>query len=589
MSGELQTNKEKWVPAPYDDPERFIVDAQGVKAKFVLWVSAYECQCRFDFICSPIHVVSYTRDSDTGVYGKLLQIVDDEGKIEEWVMPSSALFEKKGEGVLSKLVSMGVHIPQMSLAPLVLEYLSWSKPSEKITCVDKTGWNGELFVLPDIIIGDTAGQKVVFKDTGKPYHYGTKGSLSEWNEHVGKYAEGNSRLVLATVAGIVGPMLRLCNKKSSGVHLYGASSSGKTTCLEVCVSTKGGPDGIISWRATDNAMENIAVAHNDSTIATDEVSQGTAHSVSSTNYMLANEQGKARANRSGDLRKVQTWRLFQLSSGELTLDEKLSEEGGKGQTAGQSVRLVSFRADTCTYGVFDDLKGFRTGSEFANHLKTAVKDYYGTPFIAFVESVVGRKEEIAAKIAAMEKAFAVEFLPDTESVDGQVSRVLSAFIFLAAVGEVAIEHGVLSWAQGSAKEGVKRCFNDWIAERGGTGSLEGSIIKQGLIDFITANIDVRIFNSTTLRAEINKYNRPRFGTYVLNDNGKSPTSYFILPQYFKEEICKKAKVNSEVAYAVLRAQGILIPGNDGKSTINKKFHGSKETTRHLHFKLSIGD
>lgn len=44
-------------------------------------------------------------------------------------------------------------------------------------------------------------------------------------------------------------------------------------------------------------------------------------------YMLANGQGKARANKEGNAKAIREWRLSFLSTGELTLADKIAEDG----------------------------------------------------------------------------------------------------------------------------------------------------------------------------------------------------------------------------------------------------------------------
>jgi putative DNA primase/helicase len=54
--------------------------------------------------------------------------------------------------------------------------------------------------------------------------------------------------------------------------------------------------------------------------------QAGAKVVSEVAYMLANGQGKGRASRDGQARKVHSWRLLFLSTGEITLADKVAED-----------------------------------------------------------------------------------------------------------------------------------------------------------------------------------------------------------------------------------------------------------------------
>ena len=75
---------------------------------------------------------------------------------------------------------------------------------------------------------------------------------------------------MASVA-FAGPLLHMLDHESGGFHLYGDSSGGKTTHLQVAASIYGGPRLVRSWRSTDNALESIAAAHSDGLLVLGEI------------------------------------------------------------------------------------------------------------------------------------------------------------------------------------------------------------------------------------------------------------------------------------------------------------------------------
>src|SRR5205814_2019805 len=127
-----------------------------------------------------------------------------------------------------------------------------------------------------------------------------------------------------------------------GFHLVGGSSIGKTTALLVAGSVCGGGGigGYLrSWRATSNGLEGVAAAHCDSLLCLDEMGQVNSHEAGASAYMLANGVGKARANRNGESKPASEWRTIFLSTGELSLADKIIEDGRNRQVAaGQQVR-----------------------------------------------------------------------------------------------------------------------------------------------------------------------------------------------------------------------------------------------------------
>lgn len=115
------------------------------------------------------------------------------------------------------------------------------------------------------------------------------GDLQLWQERIGKLCAGNSLLVLATSYALTGPLLRPCDMEGGGLHIYGASSTGKTTLALVAGSVCGGGGNrgyLRQWRSTHNALEHTAAMHNDNLLVLDEVGQATAEVVSQVAYTM---------------------------------------------------------------------------------------------------------------------------------------------------------------------------------------------------------------------------------------------------------------------------------------------------------------
>jgi putative DNA primase/helicase len=215
-------------------------------------------------------------------------------------------------------------------------------------------------VLPDECIRCTTAEEVMLQTSGAIEHsFRCKGTLCEWQDAIARYAIGNSRLAFALSAAFGAALVNPCDAESGGLHFRGASSMGKTTALEVAGSVWGGgePGGYWrSWRATSNGLEGVALGHCDTLLCLDEIAQITARDAGEVAYMLANGSGKSRSARDGSGRRAARWRLLFLSSGEIGLAEKLSEDGrGRQLSAGQQVRIVDIPADAgAGLGIFEE-------------------------------------------------------------------------------------------------------------------------------------------------------------------------------------------------------------------------------------------
>ncbi|ENE2793538.1 DUF927 domain-containing protein, partial [Yersinia enterocolitica] len=103
---------------------------------------------------SPVRVTAITCDSDGGNYGRLLEWEDTNGISRKWAMPMEML-SSSGEELRRILLSNGLsYISTTGQARAhLMEYLSLCKPERKVTCVNKTGWHGSVYVLQDEVIG----------------------------------------------------------------------------------------------------------------------------------------------------------------------------------------------------------------------------------------------------------------------------------------------------------------------------------------------------------------------------------------------------------------------------------------------------
>ena len=82
-------------------------------------------------------------------------------------------------------------------------YLSMWRPKRRLRCVDRIGWHGSRFVLPDRTFGP--GGETVILQASRPAKFAVAGSLGDWKRQVAAPAVGNSRLAFAIAAQLRGP------------------------------------------------------------------------------------------------------------------------------------------------------------------------------------------------------------------------------------------------------------------------------------------------------------------------------------------------------------------------------------------------
>ena len=360
--------------------------------------------------------------------------------------------------------------------------------------------------------------------------------------------------MLAISAALAGPLLDLAGIEGGGLHFHGQSSKGKTTLLQLAASVWGRGDGggyVRTWRATANGLEGAAAGATDTALILDEVGQVDAREMGPALYSLANGTGKARAARDGSLREPKTWRVLAISSGEVPVDGKLSEDRGRKTRAGQQVRLLDIPAQRA-YGVFDHQGPDGDAAKLAKAFKLAAVSAYGTAGPEFVHRLIGEPvtgEDVRAFIASFLKAHV------PTGADGQIDRAAQRLGLIAAAGEFATDFGLTPWREGEATEAAAWALAQWIDGRGGTEPAEVSQAIASVSRFIEAHGDAR-FDSLD-DAEAKPVNN-RAGWR----KGSGDDRRWLIPtESWKGEVC--AGLDANFVASVLGERGMLERSGDG--------------------------
>lgn len=536
-------------------PEGFFLVPEGKRAGLYKLETKPNGEMNEVRIGPPLAVKGMTRDSEGNEWGLMLEWADPDGKKHTWPMPIELLF-RQGADWYSALASGGWFGNPVARKKLV-DFLATVRPTRRIRCVPRTGWDNTAYILPDAVYGNTSGENVVLQSAHHGDLYRTAGTLDGWRE-VAKLSVGNSRLSFALCAAFAGPLLRMAGMEGGGFSFEGSSSSGKTTALQIAASVWGGPEHVRSWRATDNGLENIAVLHNDNVVVLDEVGQVNGKVLAECAYMLANGQGKGRSSREGNLRKSLSWRLLFLSSGELGLADKLAENGLKSR-GGQEVRFVGLPVDT---SMLTELHNFPHAGAVVNRLKELTTLHYGHAGRAFLHKLT-EPDTMTTVLYELQPALAntVNRLVPA-GADGQVRRVAQRFALCGLAGGLAVQMEILP-PDFDASGCADRCFHDWLDARGGIGASEDAAILAAVRLFIEQHGASRFQDMDAQMGTCP--NRVGF-----RRNVRGVTEYIVLPESFRAEIIKG--FSPRRAAAVLRNAGWLHLSDD-KNTTKRELPG----------------
>lgn len=442
-------------------PAGFVARLDGIYIERV----GKDDEVTLDWLCSPIAVKALGRNKNNEHWCSWIELVDADGVVHELHVLEENLggsFSK----VLKDLRSRGFRLlggkaARESLAELLM---TW-KPARRYYITDRLGWVDEgctAFVLGNKrVLGD---EDMVFLNdaaSSRAMEMRSSGTLEDWRATVAQRCSGNPVMLVAVSLAFAGPLVGFLGRESFGLHLDGKSGHGKSTTAKAAVSVWGSPNFMHSWRTTANALEGTAATCNGSLLVLDEIDEVSARDVGAAVYMLGNGEGKDRATSTGGSRATHRWSLTFLSTGEISLADKMAEVGKK-PMAGQNVRLIEVAADMRRFKAFDNLHGEADGDIFAKSVKSATSKYFGVAGPAFVEELI-RSPDLREKAPTWLNKIVADWKSRLGlSTDGTVSRVLGHFALIGLAGNLATHRGITGWRQGEALSAAYELAKEWL-------------------------------------------------------------------------------------------------------------------------------
>jgi hypothetical protein len=199
-------------------------------------------------------------------WGLLIRYSDADGRSRDEIIPASNLHSDIA-ALCADLAARGMDIETSERAHgWFRKYLSAvTDISARVTTTHAYGWNTiggqRAFVLPSAPISAGELSERVLTAAGISNMVESRGNLGEWKAAVAQLVGQHTLGVLMTSAAFAGPLLDVGAFESGGLHIYGPSSTGKTTLLRAAATVwgKGSLENgyVRTWRATDNALEAV--------------------------------------------------------------------------------------------------------------------------------------------------------------------------------------------------------------------------------------------------------------------------------------------------------------------------------------------
>lgn len=442
-------------------------------------------------ICSPLIVKGMCRWPKMGGWGRVVSIEDPDGNWNEVILEARDV-SKKSAAALSPLFDRGLELaPVEKAAQGAAELIATWRPASRYLRSDRLGWADSSFSAFTLGDGRVLGEGLVVTDAvsddvAAAMH--ARGNLESWRAAVAEPCIGNPLMILALSHAFTGPLLSVLGRDGGGYHLRGASSRGKSTLLGVAASVWGAPSLVQSWRGTDNGIEGIAAACNDSLLVLDELHQVEPRVAGEIVYMLANGRGKMRMGSSGKAQQTKRWSVPVLSSGELSLEEHMAS-GGRTMYAGQDIRLIDLAADARQHGAFDCLHGATDGRAFAEQMQRAVRENHAVAGPMFVMKLMESLNQ-HDKLQRVFDGFCHLWGNKADlPPDGQVQRVMGRFAIAALAGETATKFGLTGWPCGAAQSAAFELFQGWLDARDGATRAEINEAVERTQSYVLKNLE----------------------------------------------------------------------------------------------------
>jgi putative DNA primase/helicase len=514
-----------------------------------------------EWVAAHFEILGACRDPHGRGWGKYLRWSDGDERAHVQHVTDAAL-QGDPSTLCASLVDGGLQINRAQQRAFA-NYLSGVRVMGRVTIILRTGWHEvggqSVFVLPGATIGPR-GSETVILDGAAHGPYETRGSLKDWQAGVGTLASGHVLPALAISAALAGPLLHLAGQEGGGVHFHGQSSRGKTTLLQVAASVwgRGGSPGYVrAWRTTANGLEGAAASATDTVLILDEFGQVDGREAGAVLYSLSNGGGKVRAARDGAMREPKSWRVMVLSTGEITVDSKLTEDRARKPRAGQLVRMLDIPADR-GFGVFDHAGPDDDAGRLAKAFKQAAISAYGVAGPEFVRKLINEQvtgDDICGQVGE----FVSAYLP--AGADGQVDRAAQRLGLIATAGELAALLGVTPWREGEVTAAAAWALEQWISQRGGTEPAEARQAIEQVRRFIEAHGEYRFepLDKVEARAVPNRAGWRK---------GEGLEREWLIPsETWRNEIC--AGLDPKFVSRTLDDAGILRRAIDGFQQVRK--------------------
>lgn len=424
------------------------------------------------------------------------------------------------------------HRVEAKMTKTMVAYLSLCRPEVERISVSQTGWaptqdDSLIFVRPgQATHGDYFFQPEKYARTTDSVRQA--GTLQDWNSNNFSLDPYPLFMICASLAA---PLIKWAGMPSAGINIYGETTSGKTTLLQLAASVWGDgsePSGrsyINRWNMTANALEAFAAGHNDLPSIFDELASMEDRSSQGLVYDLSGGQGKAAMDSARNLKKQRQWTTFLISSGEISMLEKLqqSQFGKKHAKAGAVLRIIDLLIE----------EGAIRSADESDRIKRTCSRYYGTLGPAYIDGIVNlfTKTKLQKTVQKAQDEALVR-ITQSVSVNKVQQRALKIFALVEVAGLLLVHLKLIpDLTIDDIRSAIDSVAGAWIPEA--QDITDGKRTIKSIRDFILANRDSR-FKLVNVDGSIpsSEKDKQNLAGYICSIKGAE--AYFLFPSAFAE-------------------------------------------------------
>lgn len=446
----------------------------------------------------PLIVSARARDEAGGAWSMLLAYVSPDGMVSELLVSATELNSRQST-IVDRLAYLGVLVePGAQLSFRSYLFAANANPAlPRLKLASRLGFQRDpnsgqwVFVLPGITLGvkepiegATIREEVIYSPAvwvATIEAYRASGTLDEWKAAVAPFAD-HPVIVAGVLLGLAGPFAVLAGVENGGIHIFGETSTGKSTALQACASVAGcgadtarggaGESLFQRWHSTGNAVEGMVMPHSGMTVVIDEVGSNDGQL---NIYNLVGGRGKARMDETGGMRAQAHWSTQVLSSGEYAMREHVETVGNRRATGGQATRMLDVPSQEVVERALaagaPPMPPAAVQAALIDQLKKDCGRFYGTALPSLVSQVLAAYEgggddlatDLAQAVVARCDALCAEAVQSGFELRGPQRRALARLALMAVVGEWAVDGDIVPFSKVQIGRAVRAVRDAWLS------------------------------------------------------------------------------------------------------------------------------